>query len=393
MGFYSRNGGLIGTTYAWSAKTGVVDLFDAYLNASPLAKIGTTVYDATGFGAVTDITEIETVFHATYPSVISGYLKYIIKDTVSTTKTIMVSFRKSSVGELSQSMFSLYNSTPSIGTIYSILYYSNDDHDTLWMDSDGKGVIARLNINTLTTSSNYDKFQGTTEVLTNTTLDSAVTFSPSLFVNNNNATPITFPATSSVIWFNLGLSTYKVNSFSSQSSPSNITTYIGNVAPANQIITISDGVNMFLIYKIGQSYAVQGKVDLTTGTITTSLKLFSATFLNGTEEDAIGAQLFAVDGALTYQSGTSFCYTPLNNTSTGWGWREISALSSYTSATIGSINTQTGMDIFGSIDALDGFVWFADWGHDDGGLFNVGNDSQLGTTKSNIQKISSTYNN
>ena len=93
MGFYSRNGGLIGTTYAWSAKTGVVDLFDAYLNASPLAKIGTTVYDATGFGAVTNITEIETVFHATYPSVISGYLKYIIKDTVSTTKTIMVSVR------------------------------------------------------------------------------------------------------------------------------------------------------------------------------------------------------------------------------------------------------------------------------------------------------------
>jgi hypothetical protein len=56
-------------------------------------------------------------------------------------------------------------------------------------------------------------------------------------------------------------------------------------------------------------------------------------------------------------------------------------------------STQTDMDVFGSIDGSDRFVWFADWGHDDGGLFQQGNDDQLATRKTNIIHIADNYTN
>lgn len=394
MGFYLRNANLIGSV--WAGTGGVFDVADAFYYASPFAKIGTTVYDATSLGALTYITELEAAFHSAYPSVISGYLKYIIKDSASTTKTIVAAFRKSAAGVLSQSIFSAYNNTPSVGAVSSILFYSNDDHDTLFMDGDGGGVISRINNNAITGSSQYDKFFGTTVTVTSSAVNTAMNFSPASFIasSSNLATIVSFPGTSSAIWFDLTAGKYKVNNFTAQNSPSDITTYISSGAPTNSVITISDGINMFLIYRMNQTSAVECRVDLSTGLITTSLRSFSqATFYNTTEEDAIGAQLFAVDGAPTWQNGTTYNYTRLDSASTGYGWREVTALSAVSSTTIGSLSTQTGMDIMSSIDSTDSYVWFADWGHDDGGLFNGGNDSQLNTAKSNIQKIPSTYNN
>jgi hypothetical protein len=50
----------------------------------------------------------------------------------------------------------------------------------------------------------------------------------------------------------------------------------------------------------------------------------------------------------------------------------------------GSCNTQFGMDMFWHVDG-DGFLWAADWGHDNGGYFGCGNDSQLGMGKSAVK--------
>lgn len=390
MGFYLRNSSYIGAVRGTA--TGVYDIKTAFLNTSKIALKGTSVYDAVNFGPVYNITELEQEFQTLYPGVVSGYMKYVIRDSASTTKTIVTSFRKSAAGKLSQSCFSAYNNAISIGAVSSILLYSNDDHDTLFMDADGGGVLSRSNINTL--NGNFDKFFGTTVTVTNSAINTAMQFSPSNFISSSqNGSIIAFPSTSSAIWFNFSTSQYKVNNFSAQSFTSDLSTYIGGVSPANNLITISDGVNMFLIYKTGQSFAVEGTVNLTTGVVTTINRSFSQSFFNTTEEDMIGAQLFALDGALSYQNSTSFNYTPLNNASTTYGWRDITTFSASNTAAIGTLATQTGMDIYGSIDTSDGYVWFADWGHDDGGLFNVGNDSQLGTAKSNIQLIPSTYTN
>ena len=43
-----------------------------------------------------------------------------------------------------------------------------------------------------------------------------------------------------------------------------------------------------------------------------------------------------------------------------------------------------------SIDP-SGYVWFADWGHDDGGIFEVGNDSGIGTRQTNIFLVPDTF--
>lgn len=392
--YYTRSGSILGAS-AWGGKTGVIDLTRARLASGGISKIGTTVYDATALGPVKYITDLEASFTAAFPAVQYGYLKYIVYDSASTSRTVMVSFKRNTTsGNISQSIFSLYGATPSVGAVNSILLYSNDDHDTLWMDGDGYGIIARTNTNNITNST-YDKFAGTTVTVTNSGIDSVANYAPAAFIasTSNFASPISFPATGAVLWFNLSLSQYKVNNFTAQSYDSNMTSYVSTAAPANTLITLSDGVNMFLVCRGGAAVAVEGKIDLTTGIVTTTTRSFNQSFYNTTEEDAIGAQLFAVDGSSTYQSGTSFVYTALDYTAAPTGWRDITTFSTTSSSTIGTLSTQTGMDVFGSIDTSDGYVWFADWGHDDGGLFNVGNDSQLGTAKSNIQKIPTTYTN
>jgi hypothetical protein len=389
--------------------------FSITVNLSPVPQIGTTTYDATGIGAVTDISELASnpLVMAELPT--SGYLKYNISIGSNSTPTpITVSYRKTSSTTLVQSAFSLLGQTLSYvdGSVSAILQGDNDDHDTLFMDADGKGVLARFNTNNWGgtasdgTSYLYTKFSGTTTTVGNSEIDSVVTYPIGSFiqkpistpaVTGNYATIVTFPLTNSGVWINLTSGTYKTNNFSGTAMPGILSGGLGTNSPTNTLYTISDGVNQFIIGRYGTTTAYFCKVNLTTGAITANAISYSTNVVyyvaGGTEEDAVGDQLFTVDCFTTFVNGTTFYYQGTNawNSTTGMPF-DPAGKSTFTAGPGPSGTQQSGIDLFGSVDA-DRSVWFADWGHDNGGLYNVGTDIELGTRKTNIKLISTTYTN
>ena len=349
-----------------------------------------TTYDATGCGAVASIDALTTEpLYSILPT--SGFLKYIIAKSTGN-QTITVAYIRSGA-TISQSAFSTLGLSVSYSTaISSILVYSIDDHDSLFMDADGRGVISRNQASAFYIGT-WDKFQGTTEVTTNAALDSVVLYPASSFVGLGNATIVSFPKTTSGVWINLTAGTYKVNNLSSQTMPAAMSTALGTASPTNSMYTISDGVNQFIVGRWTGASAALCTVDLTTGIISATAITYTVapSQTNTTEEDCVGTQLFAVDGSISFLSNTIFYHGGTRP------WKDVTgspvSTSGKTTFTAGTNDTQTDMDIFGSIDASDRYVWFADWGHDNGGLFNVGNDSQLGVRKTNIIHISDSYTN
>jgi hypothetical protein len=366
------------------------------LNAWPkeqtLAKIGTTTYDARSLGVFVHFNDLITYLGSTgvllsiLPS--SGYIRYNIKTGTSTFEQITVSYVKDG-SNYTQSAFSLLGQSLSYTSpTVSILYFSNDDNDSLVMDADGKGVVTRGQASVI--SGNWDKFQGSTEISNNLPADSTFFYPPSSFTNANNATIISFPKTSSAVWLNLTAITYRTNNYSSQAWPTAMTsTVTTGSGAANSLYTISDGVNSFIIGRHGGTTAAYCVVDLSTGIITATamMSIVGSGVVNNTEEDAFGNQLFLVDGRVTFHAGGTFYYGGTRY------WRD-STIAWYNATGMsglgGGASTQTGMDLFGSVDT-SGWVWFADWGHDDGGFFGVGNDSQLGTRPTNIKLVPNDY--
>ena len=343
-----------------------------------------TTYDATNCGAVVSIDALTTEpLYSILPT--AGFLRYTIAKSTGN-QTITVAYLRSGT-TISQSAFSTLGLALSYSTaVSSILFYVNDDHDSLFMDADGAGVISRTN--TYSFTSNWDKFRGTTEVITNSTLNSVVLY-PSFVAASS--TIVSFPKTTSGVWINLSAGTYKVNNLTVQTMPAAMLA-LGTGAPANFLYTISDGVNQFIAGRWGSATAALCTVDLTTGIISATAITYTITptQTNAAEEDAVGTQLFAVDGSVSFLFNTAFYYGGIRP------WKDLGGSPvSITGKTLflAGNSTQSDMDIFGSIDASDRYVWFADWGHDNGGLFNVGNDSQLGVRKTNIIHISDSYTN
>lgn len=359
-----------------------------------LAKIGTTTYDARSLGVFVHFNDLITflansgVLLSILPS--SGFIRYNIKTGTNTYEQITVSYVKDG-SNYTQSAFSLLGQSLNYTSdTVSILYFLNDDNDALVMDADGKGVVTRGQASTVT--GNWDKFQGSTEISNNLPADSTFLYPPTSVTGSSVATLVSFPKTSSAVWLNISATTYRTNNYSTQSWPTAMTSTIttGNVS-ANSIYTISDGVNSFIIGRHGATTAAYCVVDLSTGVITATamMGITASAMSNNTEEDAFGDQIFLVDGRVTFLSNGSFYYGGTRywrETTTAWtNATGMSALS-------GGNAAQTGMDLFGSVDT-SGWVWFADWGHDNGGFFGVGNDSQLGTRPTNIKLVPNDYTN
>lgn len=340
-----------------------------------ILQVSTNQFDATSLGAVTSIDAIAT--HPTasiLPS--SGFLKYFIARLAGPLE-VTVFFRRTGA-TLSQSAFITEGGTLAYtSSISSILFYPNDDHDSMFVDADGRGMIARTNVN-LMESSNWDKFQGTTEVSLNLPFTSTTFHQPI----SGATTIVTFPLTRSSVTFNFSINQYRVNGGSIFTIPSPLTG-MGSVAANNSIWTISDGVNQFLIGRYGNTTAYLVTVDLSNNTVSASSFALSVApgQLNPTEEDAVGTQLFAVDGVATWQQSTQYFYGGTLDWKTNTNIFNTSGRLQFGA---GTLSTQTDQDIWGSIDS-SGYVWFADWGHDDGGLFNIGNDDRLNTRQTNIR--------
>jgi hypothetical protein len=360
---------------------------------------GTSSYSATQAGAVTHISEFESnaLVYPMLPT--QGYLKYLLKLGGTTETSVTVYFRKVS-GSLIQSVFSLFgqNLVYVDGAVSTILSLPNDDMDSLFLDADGGGVLSRANTSFNFDTNTWSKYKGTTVISNNVAMDSLATYPFSSYTTaTQSSTIVTFPGSNSAVWINLTSGTYKVNNGSITALPNTAASTIGTAAPTNSLWTISDGINSFLIGRYGTATAMYCKVDLRQCTFTATLVTYpgNVTQSNGTEEDSIGTQLFTVDGFTTYHKDKNFyysgLYTWLDTTeawSVGTSKAQFIAGPGSTQATL-----QTDMDIFGSIDTSDRSVWFSDWGHDDGGLYNVGNDTELGTRKTNIKLISTTYTN
>ena len=348
------------------------------VGSSNIRQVGVDQFDATGLGPVTSVDTIGLHPSASIMTT-SGYLKYTIAKSIGS-QTITVFYRKNGT-TISQSAFVTPGGTVQYtASTSSILIYSNDDHDSMFIDADGAGVISRSNTNTI--NLNWDKFRGTQEVILNSPIDSVATYVQSNIVGNAS-TIISFPLTTSSVTINFTSSLYKVNNGSVLSLPSPLTGITGGgIAPANSIWSISDGVNQFLIGRYNNSTAYLVTVDLATNTVSAVTRAINLpSQINPTEEDAIGTQLFAVDGVATWNQNATYYYGGTSDWKTNTNVFNTSGKSTFSS---GSLVTQTDMDIWGSIDA-NGNVWFADWGHDDGGLFNIGNDDRLNTRPTNIR--------
>lgn len=348
--------------------------------ASRFILVNTNTIDATLFGPVVSIDEISSQFSNLDALPESGYIKFILKKTPDNVTVSAYFLRNGTTFSLSGI------STNGLALDYvsattSILFYTNDDHDTLWMDADGSGIIARWNTDTL--SGNFDKFKGDTVLLSDVPLTQAATYDPQTALDNYG-TFIAFPQTVSGMWVNISDGTYSVNGGTVTTLPEDLATvFTGD--PANGIWTISDSINQFLVGRFDSTTAYIVTVNLQTRLIEnyTAVELtVEPEMLNYTEEDAIGVQLFAVNGASSFQQDTFF-YTGTI------GWKvDPTPLSEVnkTAFSAGVISTQTGMDIITTIDG-SGNVWFADWGHDNGGLFGIGNDDRLNLRKTNITLV------
>ncbi len=374
-----------------------------------IVRIGSTnVYDATALGP---LISIDGILADPSSSILptTGYLIYFLITGAVSIQQMYVSFRKDIVAGvtiLSQSAFTIDSITSQVAYTAStnaLINTANDDHDTLFMNGNGLGVIHMGNNRILGNSfiSGYANFRGSVNTVSSNSLANSLYWGTAVFnhiTSNSYGTIISFPAVNGEVVINFTSGTYRVGGgvtadATTKSLPNPMSPLIGSFVE-NTIFTISDGVNQFLIGKHGQSECYVCTVLYEYSTIQVhSINLWDTSDgLNDfTEEDAIGDQLFALDGFTTFNKNATFYYSGTR------GWKAQSNVFSNTgklTMTAGSIDTQTGMDIWGSIDT-SGYVWFADWGHDDGGLFNIlPADQYLGTRRTNIQLLNSnTVNN
>lgn len=337
------------------------------------------------------VKHIDDIPYTTFNSITTNvfYLNYNLSVNTGTT-TVRVACRKSPTKQkITQSCFTLNGQAMSFNNSDAILnVFVNDDMDTLFMDGTGNGYISTLNNESLSTGTYYI-LTGTSSLLT---INTTPTWPQGYSSTNTafaNATVVAFPHVSKTLYFNK--SSYMISGYGTYTWPSVISSYIVSDTFDDNLTTVSDGVNSVLIIWGNANNGYYTTFDLTNGQLYASTSVtFNDYFnwTNTTEQDAIGNQLFSVDGAICYYKNLRVYYS--SSDASGYSFLD-NVNTTYTSVPIGTLDTQTGMDLATAIDTTDGYLYFADWGHDDGGLFNYGNDNSLGYTKTNIFKIPPTF--
>jgi hypothetical protein len=162
----------------------------------------------------------------------------------------------------------------------------------------------------------------------------------------------------------------------------------------NWAVYITDGVSSVGIYRrSGGSCAEVLDFDWSAETYTAAMitrregvavPTFPSQTWN-TEEDFMGGDLlWTVAGKPSYIAASSSTAdqfklgTSISNPFTATQTDTFSCPSG------GSCNTQFGLDLFWHVDG-DGYLWMADWGHDNGGFFGCGNDNQIGMARTSVK--------
>lgn len=369
---------------------------DAWSGAG-LVQIDTDNYNATGLGPITSITDLEEEYASQLPR--EFFLQYNILHSAGAEGYSTVNARvKNENGKFSQSSFTL-QANLSVTGITTILPYANDDHDSLLMNGFGNGVLARSNSDRFDGMAGWDLFKGTSVLASNTSLENAFpgATAQGMFTGIQTLV-IPFPGLNGeMVYFNLANQRYSLSGSAYATIPPAIYSaiYPGNTTTQirNTHMVLSDGINSFLMYRYGATEAAYVEMDMQTRLIYKYeiVPFYTISPANRTEEDVAGDQLFAVNGSFSWCQSRYFYYSrgAGAGTNTVPGWRQASGFttSGMTSTLVGAgVDTQTGYDIMSSIDTNDR-VWFADWGHDNGGLFGFGNDDRLGTAQTNIYKL------
>jgi hypothetical protein len=248
--------------------------------------------------------------------------------------------------------------------------YSNDDHDSYLMWSNLENRISTTNTNSTNGSFMTIDRNGTAN-----TASSALTPRPAGI--GTDARPLPFPGSNQVIWFdwqngNVLWGTQSVTMTSLGITPSWFN------STGNNFYLISDGVDVAMVGSQSSASARILRFNFVNNTVVgqTGVHLNLSNW-HGTEEDAFGHVLYTVNGKIFhYNASGSFrlAGTMGNPNVTTSTWSVTWNL---------GVDTQHGVDFFGHVDN-SGFLWFADWGHDNGGFFNCGNDDQMGVARSNI---------
>ena len=161
-----------------------------------------------------------------------------------------------------------------------------------------------------------------------------------------------------------------------------------------------DGINSF-VYQYNGRGGFYVTLDLAARQIRSVEQLWSGGTLtngfgraqNNTEQDPNATILHPINARPSYFGSSYYRYsTPNASGHTGWLHQMTNATAMTNNASYGNswpswgseqnTNNQSGMDIIVSCSPLYG-VWFGDHGHDNGGLFGVGNDNGVGTAKAN----------
>lgn len=363
---------------------------------------GTQTYDATSIQAVTAITQFEGISNQ-LPH--TGFLKYNIKRhaILGGNKEVLVPFYKNAFGDLCQSAFYMdVSKSLKSGASSNIFNWNNDDHDSQALLANGNGVISKGN-NWGSWGDSFLTFNGNTELSTNSTYQDVFGTEAYNVMANSMGHYLSFPMTGAEVWFDTGANTYfmpNVNMSATVTLPSAISD-IFNGNPTNHLWSISDGVNCALLGSWYGTKAAYVSFDLTTGLLY-DYEIIDYDAMqypsNQTEEDTEGSQLFAINAKNSFHEngsfymnsleGTFYMSDPYNDADAGWRFKRgnIFNTANMMSTTLGN-STQSDRDVFGSIDPTTKQVWFADWGHDDGGIFGKGNDNTLGIQKTKIRML------
>lgn len=267
-----------------------------------------------------------------------------------------------------------YSSAPAYTAASQCLFnLNNDDHDSYLMWSDLTCRISNIN-NDNTTGANWWTWNR------NQTQNTTAAVLPAIPAGTSaNARPVPMPLSNSVAWFDWQSSLVRWNGITVPFASLGITTtWLQNYW--NNYYFITDGVSEIVV---GQgTSAVLLRFNYVTNTITsTPATAFTPTQWWPTEEDAFGCVLWTVKGRVFYydRPGTGSGTFTLGGTFTA----PMATFTDFNMGCGGICNTQHQLDFFGMVDT-NGFLWFVDWGHDNAGFFNCGNDNFLGVRPTNI---------
>jgi parallel beta-helix repeat protein len=256
-----------------------------------------------------------------------------------------------------------------------IMHNYNDDMDSVIMWTDLSTKVMDDNGYTANTQDWYTWYRNGTQDM-----------NPAYLPNrpeglDSYAKPVPLPAANKTIWFDFANQMIAWDGVSIPFSEAGLTSDSGGCGDGTPYF-ISDGIDMIHVGEMGSGVAKVLTFDFNSNSVsgTDAVGFNPPNGWWGTEEDTFGNVLFTVNGRVmyfdSYSSGQGYFALGggLDNPNSRYDLHNVTAWTN---------PWQPGLDFFARVDD-ENKLWFGDWGHDNGGYFNCGNDEYLGVGRTNI---------